>query len=176
MVFFSQIWNKKGIHISIFVTYCSFSLWIKTILRHFYCNVEHFKNYFQLHHFKSYYSPLSVSYRYGKIYRPITIPIMDFLIGRYRYSPRYRYIGQYRYQWYISRTLRGNPPCVLHSHDIGKKLYVYYCVDSWKMLLAIKSHTKQLRFLPSGMVRILCIMDTIKHQSQVSPHTIMKSP
>ena len=48
-----------------------------------------------------YYFPLSVSYRYGNLYRPIpiTIPIRHF---PYRQN---RYIGRYRYRNCIGRTL-----------------------------------------------------------------------
>ena len=54
-----------------------------------------------------YYFPLSVSYRYGNLYRPIpiTIPIRHFPYRQNRYICRYRYIGRYRYRNCIGRTL-----------------------------------------------------------------------
>ena len=54
-----------------------------------------------------YYFPLSVSYRYGNLYRPIpiTIPIRHFPYWQNRYICRDRYIGRYRYRNCIGRTL-----------------------------------------------------------------------
>ena len=54
-----------------------------------------------------YYFPLSVSYRYGNLYRPIpiTIPIRHFPYRQNRYICRYRYIGRYRYRNCIGRSL-----------------------------------------------------------------------
>ena len=71
-----------------------------------------------------YYFPLSVSYRYGNLYRPIpiTIPIRHFPYRQNRYICRYRYIGRYRYRNCIGRTLIYRCDHLILTPDCESKL------------------------------------------------------
>ena len=83
-----------------------------------------------------YYFPLSVSYRYGNLYRPIpiTIPIRHF---PYRQN---RYIGRYRYC--IGRTLLSSDRKFKNkSHFVLFRVHMYFYRANGSALIHSDIHT-----------------------------------